>query len=507
MVKLDPPFVAVALGPDAGEVLRDHLAAFAKLPSAAEPLCFTWEAAEQVRVRETTREPTSAPLELPPGNAGHLARWLLDAAMLPVPEVAVVTTLGILAGLCGRAWVTPAPCTGLNIYLILIARSATGKEALHEGANRILTALRRRVPSASQLINFDDYASGPTLAKQCAVEPRSFVNFSTEFGRRIRRMANPKDAPMGELRTVLTKLYAKSGPASIVGNLMYSKERYDNQGSVACSLVGETTPGTLRAAMTQDMMEDGFLSRFGWIEYTGDRPAENMHAAIHVEPPEALVEGLANIAARAMTLFANSATQEVGCAPEATILLSRFSERCNTAIKSAADNEAHRQVWSRAALKAKKYASLLAVADNHVCPTITAAHVTWCVNVVERDAAIFESSLASGDVGSDTVAQERKLLHVLREYLRQPLRASYGVPAQMQKDGVVPRRFLQMRTSDTAAFRSHPLGATAALDHALRSLCDSGYLAEIDKVKASELYTFQGRCFRIVDLPRSQHAK
>jgi Protein of unknown function (DUF3987) len=529
MAKLDQPVIALAIDTDPSQLLVEHTKPLRRLEESCRAMFGTvaptepqpWspegmakhaaaqasiedraaQVVAEVRVAPTTTATNLVPLALPPGNAGRIARWLLDVAMLPVPEVATVTTLGILAGLTGRAWTTPAPCTGLNIYLILVARSATGKEALHEGAGRLLVALRRKIPSVVHLINFDDYASGPALAKQCAAESRSFVNFSSEFGRRLKRMANPKDAPMAELRTTFTKLYSKSGPASFVGDLVYSNARHAIPGAVAFSIVGETTPGTLRSAMTQDMMEDGFLSRFGWVEYTGERPAENTEAAKHAEPPDWLISGLAEIARQAMTMLANNASQEVQCTAEAAGKLQTFNVRCNAGIARAGDNEAHRQVWSRANLKARKYAALLAVADDHMRPTITPTHVDWCVALVERDAAIFERSLTSGDVGSDTVAQERKLLHVLREYLIQPLPPSYGVPAQMQKDGVAPRRFLQMRTSDTAAFKGHPLGATAALDHALRSLVDSGYLTEMDKVKAAEQYTFQGRCFRVVQLP------
>jgi hypothetical protein len=455
----------------------------------------------QVRKNELKPAVQQAALELPPGNAGRIARWLLDAALLPVREIAVVTTLGALAGLCGRAWTTPAPHTGLNINLILVARSATGKEMLHEGAGKLLAALRQKVPGVAHLINFDDYASGPALAKHCAVEPRCFVNFSSEFGRRLKRMANPKDAPMAELRTTVTKLYSKSGPSSFVGDLVYSKERHSIAGAVAFSIVGETTPGTLRSAMTQDMMEDGFLSRFGWVEYTGERPDENECVAAHSAPPAWLVDGLAPIAVQALTLLANNRPQEVAQDEAASDVLAGFKVRCNIGIKRADDNEAHRQIWSRAHLKAIKYASLLAVADNHTNPVATLAHAEWAIALVERDAALFENSLSSGDVGSDTAAQERKLVHILKEYLLSPPPTSYRVPAAMQRDGMVPRKYMQMRTSDVAAFKAHPLGSTKALEDAVRSLCDSGWLVEVDKNKAGETYGFQGRCYRIVDLP------
>lgn len=476
----------------------------AKLPPEFLAALRASPAAERALPVPMTAPPArpALPVTLPPGNAGFLAHWLLDAALLPVPEIAVVTTLGILAGLCGRAYTTPAPHTGLNIYLILVARSATGKEALHQGASRLLSELRQRVPMVVGLINFDDYVSGPALAKRCATSPHCFVNFSSEFGRRIKRMSNPKDAPMADFRTTLTKLYSKSGPGDYVGDLVYSKERLEIPGSVACSVVGETTPGTLRAAMTPDMMEDGFLSRFGWVEYTGERPAENQHVAEHSAPPSRLIDGLAAIAAQALSLMSNNKTHAIQLDAEAGELLGAFKARCNRGIAQAGDNEAHRQVWSRANLKALKYAGLLAVADSHVLPVVTATHAHWAIGLVERDAAMFERSLFSGDVGSDATAQETKLLHILREYLSTQPPASYGVSVDMRRDAMVSRKYLQMKTSNVAAFKGAPFGASRALDDALRSLCDSGYIVEIDKTKAAEQYGFQGKCFRVVDLPR-----
>lgn len=449
--------------------------------------------------------PTFAPASAtrPPGFAGEVFDWLLRASLLPVPEVALVTTLGIAAGIMGRAYTTPAPHTGLNIYLILVGRSATGKEMLHDGAGALLVALRQRVPSVVNLINFDDYVSGPALAKQCA-ESRCFVNFNSEFGRRLKRMANPKDAPMADLRTTYTKLYSKSGPSSFVGDLVYSNARHSIPGAVAFSVIGETTPGTLRTAMTPDMMEDGFLSRFGWLEYTGDRPTENDAAALHTTPPEALVAKLAEVAVQAMTMLANNTFCPIRLTHDAQVRLDVFKGLCTVNINAAGEDESLRQIWNRAHLKALKYAGLVAGLDNHTQPVATLPQVEWAIGLVQRDAALFEQSLANGDVGSDATAQEKKLLHMIGEFLHKPLSKSYAfVPAAMQTDGVVPRKYLQKRTSDTACFLAHPLGATVALDKALQSLCDSGYLAEIDKVKAGEVYTFQGRCFKVVELPKA----
>jgi hypothetical protein len=60
-----------------------------------------------------------------------IAAYLLGAAPRPLVEAAVAGTLGLLAGINGRAYTVSKPATGLNLYVLLVASSAMGKEAIH----------------------------------------------------------------------------------------------------------------------------------------------------------------------------------------------------------------------------------------------------------------------------------------------------------------------------------------------------------------------------------------
>ena len=144
-------------------------------------------------------------LQWPPGRAGVFARFIFNGSYSPVREVAVVATLGLLAGVCGRAYRT---YTGkdLALYLILVAKSGIGKDSTHEGIPAMLKLAN--VPMADRFVRAQDYVSGEALHKDLLREP-GFLALQGEFGRKLKRMSNPTDTPMQNLRTVLTNAYGK----------------------------------------------------------------------------------------------------------------------------------------------------------------------------------------------------------------------------------------------------------------------------------------------------------
>lgn len=461
------------------------------------------------RAAETQAEATlqaSEPQRVvgPPGRVGDLVDYLYDAAMYPCKEVAVCAALGLLAGFAGRAYTTPVRPTGLNVYLLLVGRSGSGKEALHEGPSSLMTQVQRRQPGARAFVNFHDFASGPALIKAAAEQHRCFVNYSSELGKLLGRMGNDRDANAQSIRNALTRLYSKSGPDSVVGDMRYSdrEKHVVIDGGAAISLVGESTPGVALQALTQAMMEDGLLSRFQFVPMPAQDPDFNYTPAR--EAPEAIVQGLADLATHALTLLHRGVTQQVQFADvdaEDSLDAYRIAHR---AMMKETPDELLRAVHSRAHLKALKYACLMAVAENIELPRITEKMVGWATMFADRGVQYMLARSQAGDVGTGDNTRERYVLKLIRRWLTEGVPASMPtVPSIMARDGVVPRKYLQQRTSDVAVFARghHSLGSTALLDHTLRSMVDSGYIAEVEKAKAAEKYGFHGRCYYVVDLP------
>lgn len=473
------------------------------VPGAAEPRQFPAPAAAAA----TLAGPVAAPvanvadkgMQWPPGMAGAIAGFIYQSAPRPVKEVAIVAALGLLAGICGKAFAIPQ--SGLNIYMILIARSAVGKEALHSGISALCNAAYNRCPSIMDFVNFADFASGPALVKE-VVKQQSMINVSGEWGRKLKRMAHDdgRDGALSTLRTVMTNLYQKSGPQAIVGGITYSNKDSNiaSVSGVAYSMIGETTPGTFYESLTESMMEDGFLSRFTIVEYDGDRPALNTDPIL--TPSQALGDAIADLAQHAQHLIGINQYTSVNRDNTSSQMLWDFEQECDREINST-DDESWRQMWNRASLKVMRISALLAVADNWFHPCILPHHVEWALDLIRRDIAIMKRRLESGDVGMGDHSRERKLLAVMGEYLSTTLPEGYKVPKGMQQNSIVPRNYLQTRCSRVSSFTQHRMGASAALDLTLRSLVDSGFIMEVEKAKMVEAYSFHGKCYRILNLP------
>ena len=470
------------------------------VPGTAEPARTLAPAAASVAAMGPQVAPVPEEgLAWPPGLAGQIAYYIYQSAPRPVKEVAIVSALGFLAGVCGKAFCIPQ--SGLNLYIVLIARSAVGKEAMHSGISSLITAAANRQPPVMRFVDFSDFASGPALKKAVAANP-SFVNVAGEWGHKLKRLAaeDGRDTPMNQLRHVMTDLYQKSGPASIVGGITYSNKDSNiaSVAGVSYSMIGESTPGKFYESLTESMMEDGFMSRFLLVEYDGLRPPLNVNPLR--EPSKALGDAVADLCTHAMTLLDRQETVMVSRTNDAAMMMEKFEKECDAQINGTND-EMWRQMWNRASLKMMRVSSLLAVAQNWLNPVIEEEHINWALAMIRKDITIMSKRIESGDIGMNDDSRERKIVKMLKEYLEAPIASSYGIPEELRKNSIIPRKFLQIRTARQVAFNSHRAGANTALDHTLRSMCDSGYIMEVDRNKMADQFNFHGKAYRILHIP------
>lgn len=477
------------------------------VPYARPPAWTGWQ------VHDDDRTPGELhPLTVPPGFAGQIAQDLFEASPHPLPEAAIAGALGLLAGINGRAYTVSRPGTGLNLYVVLVAASGMGKDAAVSRIHYLLKAACEAhiaLAHGRRFVVPSNAVSEAALSRQLLENP-CFVNVVNELGRRLLEMSQAKTAsPLYGVRTMLTQLWDKSGPHSVVGGRVYSKKD-DNIADIqapAYSVLGDGTPGTVFSALSTSAAEDGFLSRLNIIECTTTtRPVRN--ANVLTTPSDELLQALRYMVYAAIQQ--QERRVELTWATDAQQLFANFEEECTDRLNRAGNDESRRALWVRAALKVCRVAGNLAVADHHaylaegrpmqLAPEIQRVHVQWAMDLERRNIAALQGRMDRGDAGEDDDALTKKVLSLIKKYIKTGAPSGYKINPRLQPDGIIPHLYLTKATANVSAFKNHKFGANRALSETLRGLLDSGYLMEADKKTLADDYGFNGRCFYLMQV-------
>ena len=442
-----------------------------------------------------SKEKQEGAVILPPGFAGEIARYFLSVSIRPVQEISIAATIGLLAGLTGRAYNISG--AGLNQYILLLAKTGTGKEGMQSSIDKLLAEVRQTVPIIDDFIGPAAFASGPALVKTLAKKP-CVVSILGEFGLVLQSITDKHNTLSGMFRKVLLDVYGKSGANQTLRASVYSDSDKSTAAvhSPSLTLLGESTPETFYEGVSQSNISEGLIPRFLVIHYSGLRPPSNKSPNQAV--PEELARRLIELVAASTGLQNSFDVVNVSQSMEAANLLDALNEEADAKINNAKmDTEA--QLWNRAHLKALKLGALLAVADNPHQPIISEEQAIWAINLVKKDLNIMSAKFTSGDVGQGDSKQIADLRRALDGYFttdEKVLSESYALPTGLRQKGLIPYLYFQRRTANLASFRGDRQGATTALKRALESLLASGEIQELPRSQGASL-GFTGRIFAI----------
>jgi len=454
--------------------------------------------------------PTVSGMGWPVGVLGQLASFIYHSSLRPVKEVAITSALGLMAGITGKAYNVSG--TGLNLHLLLVARSGVGKEALHSGAELVVRSVKDIAPTITNYFNTADYASGQALTKAFE-DQQCFAHFSSEFGKKIERMSGSMQRgndPMQSLRTVMTQMYSKSGHGSSGGGMQFADKTKNIKldQSIAYTIVGETTPSTFNDSLTPDMMSDGFLSRFVAFEYMGERLPRNTD--INTTIPNDLARILGGVINNSSRLIENNIVVNVRYTEDAQRELDMFDATCDGHINAAGDDEGLRQTWTRAHLKVLKMSAIMAVCDHFNDPVINLEHVEWAKMVVTLDAHNMRVKLEDGNIGISDTARLDKLLKVVKEFFGygRAFPKSYNVPQCFSTFGYIPHPYLARRCAAASSFAKSRFGSQLAFKHTLQAALEHGYISEVEttsptfveQVRGTDAEGYRARVYRIEHL-------
>jgi hypothetical protein len=432
-----------------------------------------------------------APFVYPPGLVGEIAQYNFAAAIRPVPEIALAGAIATMAGIVGRQYNISG--TGLNLYILLLAKTGTGKESMQSAIDRLFADVTKTVPAAETFLGPSRFASGQALNKRFQKQP-CFVSILGEFGDTMRKLTNPRaQGPELSLAQELKDMFHKSGANQMLRATVHSdaEKNTANVASPTLTILGETAPEPFFAALDESMVDSGFLPRFMIMEYKGERPPRNVSPM--TEPPGALVQRVADLTAACLQMQQNRQVFVVNADAEGLALLDRFDKRADGEMKGA--SEVAQQLWNRAHIKALRLAALIAVGINYTAPVVTREVATWAIDMIEQDVDVLLGRFASGDIGDGDARMFADLRLVVTGYMT---KGAKGCDEYRAK-GCIPIRFLAQRTANRPAFKKHRDGATRSLKNTLDAMINSGVLVQIDKKMAHEWFKTSGAVYALGD--------
>lgn len=437
---------------------------------------------------------TLAGLALPPGLIGDVATYIYSAAIRPVPEIALAAAIAFVSGICGRTYNISG--SGLNQYVILLAKTGSGKEGAASGIDNLISAIKQKVPMVDQFVGPSAFASGQSLIRWLDKQP-CFLSILGEFGLTLQQLCDPRaNSAQVMLKKVLLDLYSKSGWTKILRPSVYADSEKNTNSIQApnVTILGESTPETFYNGLDQSHISEGLIPRFSIVEYTGPRPARNLKA--NGPPPEHLVEAVGDLVATCITMGNNFQCAPVQMDSGAVHSLDAFDYYCDKKINNA-KGDIDMQLWNRAHLKALKLAALIAVGVSVHNPVITKEIAEWAILFVKQDVAIITTRFASGEVGTGEHRFEELIRTVISDWfgMSQEQRAAYQCPRTLLDKEIVPFGFLRRRLRMLVLFKNDRRGAARAIEDALADLCKADILqlipasqAQVEFGVRSELY-------------------
>jgi len=446
----------------------------------------------------TLRPETLATSELPfpPGLVGDLARYLYSSAIRPVPEVALVSALGVVAGIAGRNYYTSGMPTGLNLYLILLAETGMGKEGGKQGINRLLSDVRSKIPMVSQFIGPTSFASGQALVKRFDEQP-CFYSVLDEFGHTLKRITTPKASGAEQaLHKELLSLYSHSGPDGGTGVQAYS-DREKNTAVVqapSLTIIGESTPDVFYGCLDSALVQDGLVPRLLVVEYTGKRPPKNRRAGS--KPDAMLVERFTDLVTVAINAGQSNRFAKVELSGESEVLLDSFDIECDDHINNG--NAAEVQLWNRAHLNALKVASVITVGCCPYHPTVSVEHASWAIEFVRRSVHSVQSRFDKGEVGGGAGAKaESAIRTAFKDFLMMPpaKRATYKTPKAFLSSEVIPYSYLYAKLKRVQPFKTD----RRILEETLKTLIEAGVIQQLPSLQVREKFKSQSKAYCVGD--------
>lgn len=313
----------------------------------------------------------------PPGMLGRLADNAYEIANYQYKEVALVSAVGLVAGIAGRRFNISR--TGLNVYLTLIMGTGMGKDFIKEFVTNTLYSLNRASQSSSFL--GASRFTGPKPLITALQNARSQVCVFTEAGILMKDGTGDQS---GRVRKLL-ELYSCSGRNQYTGSEGYSDRANDipSLRAAALTIISESTPETLLEAFSSGgCLENGHLPRQSIFRVMGDKPYMNTNPRSEIDGEvRDRLQILLNKCTELQATDDTSAVWDMEFEGEMLKDAKQFSDMC-VDIENEHRGDVKGIMASRMFVKAMKYAAIATVLNYEHQLAIGEAEWEWAKSLV-----------------------------------------------------------------------------------------------------------------------------
>mgnify|MGYP003525228803 FL=1 len=405
-----------------------------------------------------------------PGLMGELFDYAFSCQYVPSQIMAHVSTIGLIAGICGRKFNVSS--TGLNVELLVIARTGRGKDSIRRFITQTLYNLNENGTASSFLA--PSRFTGPVAMYNALVATRSCVSIQTECG--LIKSSDAGDAA-GIVRYQLG-LYSASGKHEVMGAEGYSSKDNSIQAlnAAAMTFIMESTAESFAPIFTSEKaLASGELPRVG-IYRESDYIPEGNELAGKLAMPTAVHDRLKHLTTMCSREQATATPDVIDLEFENPNSVLKIKERWRRILNEETD--LRMLMATRNALRTFKYAAIAAVFNNepgdHV---IHERELAWASEVVEAEFASITNFFKATELQGDMYDLAKRLKIKVIDSFNGRASGVRQCPLSLSKQRLMPRAVFKAICDNIPAIkalgdkRTGKDGSQKMLDYLLANDC------------------------------------
>ena len=448
----------VKLAIDSGWEGNLNLAVIEEFPSAEIQSVELLDPIEPETYTKADKFPTAL-LSAPTKIAQAILDYTISNSTRPQPILALGTMLSVLSAATKNLYQTPTGLRG-NLYLVLVGRTSSGKNAPLRAATEILTG-----SMANSIVS--RLASGAALHKKLVNQGNLLVS-TDEIGLWLSSVMHSDASPHSrQIVDIMMECFTAADHIFFGKAYADSKNDLEDINNPFLTVIGATTASALFEAVEEKDIHSGMFNRFLFLQ-SEDMPDKVFTPKQQI--PQPLKDWVASME-NGVTDFKNFYTPDnpytVPIDEPALETLLQFSNKAEEHIRKS---ELEAALWGRADEQAHKIAMLLAVSKDKDKPVVTKELAVWSTAFMRHQIKYMSETIAKNATAGKFEEGAMKLLEVIKQ--AKTYKFTRGHHQEFLDRGYITRTVL--------ARKSKVKGAS--LDETLKDLIEAEYVG-VDMVK------------------------